>query len=175
MNHSRPCSRLVASKPRRLGFGWACLAGRSGCVGWRDGFLLHVLTKLGKCLLVLALVLSVGGHWAIIQGVAWTTMLAQYANSMPLAQALQYTFDGKHPCKLCTAVQRGRAEEKKQDQQKANPGGKLDLGLIWQPVEFYFASPRQFISAPDFYVPSRTEEPPKPRPRGIFPDNQTRV
>lgn len=116
-----------------------------------------------KWLAVLALVASVGGHWAVLQGVAWTTMLARYSQSMPLTQALAYTFDGQHPCHLCLAVQHGQKEE--QQESKVKPPQKLVLFLDHQSVAVL--SPT--TTEPDFVFseqsPLRSERPPHPPPK----------
>jgi hypothetical protein len=57
-----------------------------------------VLTRLSKLVLALALAGSIGLHWAFLQAVAWTGMVASYACILPISEALQKTFDGKHPC-----------------------------------------------------------------------------
>jgi hypothetical protein len=114
---------------------------------------------------VLVLVLSLGLHWAVLQTIAWTGMIVSYSRDASLSEALTKTFDGKHPCCLCKMIQKGRADEKKQEQQQVKPGSKLDLGLVWQPVTFDFACEREPISSPDSHALSRREQPPKPRPR----------
>lgn len=126
----------------------------------------------GSCMLALALVVSVGGHWAVLQGLAWGTMLARYAQTMPLAQAVAFTFDGKHPCKLCTMVKEGRAEQKQREQKQVNPGGKLDAGLVWQGVIPDFTAPREPVAPFEFPAPSRADSPPTPPPRSGSPDNR---
>lgn len=133
------------------------------------------MNRLTKWLAVLALVASVGGHWAVLQSVAWTTMLVRFSQTMPLTQALAYTFDGKRPCALCMIVQQGRDEQKKQDQQQANPAGKIEFGLVWQVMEFDFTCDVPPIPTPDFFSASDSIAPPKPPPRGLLPDNPTRV
>jgi len=124
---------------------------------------------------VLVLVLSLGLHWALLQTVAWTGMLLTYSRGTSLSEAVTKTFDGQHPCALCKFVENGRAEEKEQEQQQLKPGSKLDCGLIWQQVDFAFASAREEILALDTLGRSRLDEPPKPRPRGITEDSLTRV
>jgi len=57
-----------------------------------------VLTRLSKLVLALALASSIGLHWAFLQAVAWMGMVASYARVLPISEALQKTFDGKHPC-----------------------------------------------------------------------------
>jgi hypothetical protein len=133
---------------------------------------LHVFVRITA---VSVLVLSLGLHWALLQTVAWTGMLLTYSRGTSLSEAVTKTFDGQHPCALCKFVENGRAEEKEQEQQQLKPGSKFDCGLIWQPVDFAFASASQEILALDTLGRSRLDEPPKPRPRGITKDYLTRV
>lgn len=117
-----------------------------------------------KWLCVLALTVSVGGHWALLQCVAWSGMLLQYSQTMPLAQAVAYTFDGDHPCKMCRAISQGQQDEK----QQAPAASSIEKSQL-----FYEASTCALLGNKpwqgNFCVPSelklRTEQPPRPRPR----------
>ena len=68
--------------------------------------------------MVLALVGMIGGHWALLQSAAWLGMAVNYSKHESVGVALEKTFDGKHPCKLCKLVRAGKASEKKHDLQK---------------------------------------------------------
>ncbi|HEY2951339.1 MAG TPA: hypothetical protein VGK40_02085 [Verrucomicrobiae bacterium] len=61
-----------------------------------------------KMAVALALVLAIGGHWAVLQTAAWVGMVISYSQDSPLKEAVVKTFDGRHPCKLCKAVQAGK-------------------------------------------------------------------
>ena len=74
-----------------------------------------VFVRLGKILIVLALVAALGAHWALLQTVAWTTMLANNLQSHSLSQAVTDTFDGNHPCPLCRAIAAAKKSEKKSE------------------------------------------------------------
>jgi hypothetical protein len=117
---------------------------------------------------VFMLVLSLGLHWALLQTVAWTGMLITYAHDTSLQEAVTKTFDGQHPCPLCKVIEKGRADEKRQEQQPVKPGGKLDVGLTWQPTEFCFACPQDRPPPLDLIGLSRADEPSKPPPRGVL-------
>ena len=52
----------------------------------------------------LALFLTTGGHLAILQGVAWTKMVRDFAKTQSIGTALEKTFDGQHPCSLCKKI-----------------------------------------------------------------------
>lgn len=120
------------------------------------------------------LVLSLGLHWALLQTVAWTGMLITYASDASLKEAVAKTFDGQHPCALCKAIKKGSAEEERQDRKQVKPGIKLDLGPVWQATKFYFACARPQVPALDLFRFPRAEQPPKPPPRGVLPDNPAR-
>lgn len=55
------------------------------------------------------MILWLGGHWAILQSVAWVQMTLVNAQSLPLGSALAKTFDGRHPCQICKLVQAGKS------------------------------------------------------------------
>lgn len=98
-----------------------------------------------KLPVVLALMVSIGLHWALLQSVAWVGMVVSYSQTGPLSAAIEKTFDGQHPCKLCHFVKEGQQQEKKQDVQK--PGPKFDACLD-DAAEIAFAPP------PDLLVPA---------------------
>lgn len=60
-----------------------------------------------------ALACSIGLHWGFLQPIAWTTMLVGNLSKSSLPEALQRTFDGKHPCALCKAIAEGKKAERK--------------------------------------------------------------
>ncbi|ODU23822.1 MAG: hypothetical protein ABS95_03025 [Verrucomicrobia bacterium SCN 57-15] len=125
-----------------------------------------VLVRLSKWLVVLTLTLSLGVHWAFLQSVAWVGMVVSYSQDATIGEALAKTFDGKHPCKLCKAVQEGKQSEKKQDALKVE--GKKEfcfdskISIPCPPSAF------TLLSAPSDSALSRTEPPPVPPPRGFL-------
>jgi hypothetical protein len=126
---------------------------------------MHAVIRMG---LVGVLALWLGLHWALLQTLAWTGMIVTYSRQDSFTEAISKTFDGQHPCPLCRAIQKGRAEEKKQA-----PAGfvvKLDLGPVWQPVEFDFRCPRDRVPLCDATASLLHHRPPKPPPRGALPD-----
>jgi hypothetical protein len=56
--------------------------------------------------LLVALVLC-GGHWVLMQSIAWTTMIVTYSQDSTITAAVQKTFDGAHPCNICQTVSAG--------------------------------------------------------------------
>jgi hypothetical protein len=120
-----------------------------------------VLIRLHKWLVVLALVASIGGHWAFLQSVAWVGMAVTYSKDSNLSQALEKTFDGHHLCKLCKIVRAGKKAEDCND-------GKIELKkfdiIASVPQYFIFQSP-SIIPQPCFSaLTQRAEAPLLPPP-----------
>ena len=63
----------------------------------------------------LLLGLSDGG-WVLLQGVAWARMIVDYSRTQPLWQALEDTFDGRHPCPLCKTIRKSREASREREQ-----------------------------------------------------------
>jgi len=136
---------------------------------------MNIWPKIGRVVVVLALSFSLGPHWALLQTFAWTGMLISHSHGASLKEAIAKTFDGQHPCGLCLFIEKGRAAEKQQKQQQTKPGFKLDFGLVWQPTSFSFECAREPITAFESSALSRSDQPPKPRPRGLLSDNHARA
>lgn len=122
-----------------------------------------VRTKIGQCLIAFTLICAIGGHWAVLQSVAWFSMVVSYSQDATLAVAFEKTFDGKHPCKLCKVVQQGKKSEQKQASLKVET--KLDFLLVRSAV--FLDAPMPFVvlpGEPDSAQP-RAESPPTPPPR----------
>lgn len=67
-------------------------------------------------LLCCALYLS-GAHWMILQTAAWTGMLVSRAQQGSVAEAVETTFDGEHPCRMCSAIETGQKKEQEQERE----------------------------------------------------------
>jgi len=95
-----------------------------------------VFARASKWLIVLALACTVGLHWAFLQSVAWTTMLADHLRVSSFSEAAQRTFDGKHPCSLCRAIAKGKQGEKRQQ----FPNGLKKVEFVYQQSIFFLNS-----------------------------------
>lgn len=127
----------------------------------RDLNIALVFVRLHKWLVVLALILSIGGHWAFLQSVAWVGMAMSYSKNASLCQALEKTFDGHHLCKLCKIVRAGKKAEGPNELKTDLK--KFDL-ITSVPQFFIFQSP-SIEPQPDFApLPQRTEAPLLPPP-----------
>jgi hypothetical protein len=124
-----------------------------------------VFARLGKCLVVVALVLSTGLHWAALQTVAWTTMIAANLSCESFSTAVSQTFDGEHPCPLCKAIAAAKKSEKKND------ALVLKLKIEFPPLaeKFVLVAPRMFevFQADRFSADSFFAKPPLPPPRSF--------
>ena len=125
-----------------------------------------MLVRFGKFLVVVALVTTTGLHWAVLQSVAWTTMLADNLRTQSLTEAVTHTFDGKHPCCLCKAIAAGRKSEQKKE--FTAPMQKLEFPPVKE--NFVLVAPSQFQLLPqaNTFAVSLTQKPPTPPPRVIF-------
>jgi hypothetical protein len=111
------------------------------------------------------LVLSLGLHWTLLQTIAWTGMFISFSRTGSFKEAAIKTFDGQHPCTLCTAIKQGREEERQQDREPWTGGSKLDPGVVWLSPELVFESAAESMDSTQAFRRSRTDEPPKPRPK----------
>ena len=122
-------------------------------------------TRLLNWFAVIALTFALGGHWAILQSVAWVTMVASYSQTAPLKAALVKTFDGEHPCSICKFVANGKKSEQKQQTQKLLT--KLDFFLTSSPVRLFPPVPDALHFMPPPSAGARSDSPPSPPPRTL--------
>jgi hypothetical protein len=122
-----------------------------------------VLKRLSRIALVLSLVCVVGGHWAVLQSLAWLGMTVTFSRTDRLDVAIEKTFGGQHPCNLCHFV----AEGKKSERTKQIVKAETRLDLISSPC-FILPTPTEHsIELTGFLVTGclRLEAPPSPPPR----------
>lgn len=98
----------------------------------------------------LMLAMLVGGHWGMLQMVAWTGMLIDFSRDNSFVTAVEMTFDGEHPCAICQEVDRGIAADLGSDDDQA-PGKviktmKLDA-LVGQVVLITPLRPQYLLPA----------------------------
>jgi hypothetical protein len=123
----------------------------------------RVMSHIARVVVVLALCLSIGAHWVVLQSVAWGTMIARYAQQTCLTQAVAQTFDGDHPCNLCKHISAARDSEKKSDAQSVTIKPDLICAtrrIILLPRSADFLFPRLEMTAPLL-----AHSPPTPPPR----------
>ena len=135
-----------------------------------------MLRRLGLVLAALAFFSIAGGHWAVLQTIAWAGMLRDYTQkSGSVALAVEQTFDGAHPCELCLQIASAKQQEAKarSDQQKPadqktvkaeKPDKALPLDKSLSP-DWMAATSLRWYAPPPLAGPSREDQPPTPPPR----------
>ena len=119
--------------------------------------------RAGQVLLVFVLLSISGAHWLVLQSIAWSAMLVEYAHDSALVDAVSQTFDGEHPCGLCKQI----AQEKKTEKKTEIAAFVSKLTLFYEP-----AATRIFQSGSSWELrvaslgfKSREEHPAIPHPR----------
>lgn len=126
-----------------------------------------MLLRISKLLLVMALTLSLGLHWMFLQTVAWTGMMVKYSQTVTVEQAINWTFDGSHACKLCKLVQEG---SKSRTNKTAEQAPVLKVKCL-PPISLVFLRPSELSvpsRVPFALLPLRTDAPALPPPRSFF-------
>ena len=121
------------------------------------------MARVRNVVLIALLLAVTGSQWAMLQSYAWTMMLAHNLRTECFTEAVAHTFDGKHPCRLCKAIQNSKKSERKQTPTRIEV--KIDFWLA--PVACLLIAPPAASHAwphtDAFY--SRVETPPTPPPR----------
>ena len=117
-------------------------------------------------LVIAALVLTTGLHWAALQTVAWSAMLASHLRTQSVEESMAQTFDGLHPCCLCKAIAAAKQAEKKDE--TAASVLKFEFPLYAE--TFILTPPVGFAPVPpgSFSPASISFKPPLPPPRSIY-------
>lgn len=116
-------------------------------------------------MVAVALVLSIGLHWPLLQSVAWLNMIVCLSKEQGFQQAVATTFSGKRPCKLCKFVDAGQKAEKKQTKEVTSK--KFDLFAVTASV-FLFAEPNvERFPEPLQRFQARAEVPLAPPPDAV--------
>jgi hypothetical protein len=121
---------------------------------------------MGKIFLIISLVAMLGAHWALLQTVAWTTMLADNLRTRSLSESVERTFDGKYPCPICKAIAAAKKSQKSSDftlqMQKLEFPPVKENPVLFAPTDF------QLLPLADSFAESFIPQPLTPPPRGFF-------
>lgn len=116
-------------------------------------------------LIGLAFFALAGGHWAVLQTIAWAQMVRDYSKNVPIAEAIVRTFSGEYPCGMCTKISAERQKE-----------GKIPAFVkVEKKAEIYPFPVRKILSEPEnseysypdsrvLALVERSEAPPVPVP-----------
>ena len=93
-------------------------------------------------------------------------MLAENLRVAPLPQAVQRTFDGKHPCQLCKEIAQGKQSEKKSE----FPLGLNKFEFSYSASVFVFTPPGYSweLRFPESFCRTLGHAPPAPPPRSLL-------
>jgi hypothetical protein len=127
-----------------------------------------VRRHLSLTALLLAWLCANGAVWNVVQVVAWAKMFHDYSQVMPVAEALELTFDGSAPCDMCTISQDAQDTARSQLPREAALGSGNEKILFVSDC-----APVTVLAAPDYAWPglvsetglTRTESVPVPPPR----------
>ncbi len=121
------------------------------------------MQRIGNLLLIVALLAATGGHFALLQSIAWTSMLAEHLQAESFSQAVTRTFDGRHPCKLCCAIAAAKKSEKKTEFPLATQ--KIEFPPLAPGLVLYAPAAYQLLASRSAFADSVCVTPPTPPPR----------
>ncbi len=128
----------------------------------------YSLRRILAVLMLMVFFTSVGGHWCILQGVAWIRMAHEFAKRDTVSHALRKTLNGENPCKLCHKIDEGRSKAAKTNRELAEVRGSLlkDPGLVAECQDTVRRPPSAVVDPmPAPLYESRSDQPPVPPPR----------
>ena len=126
---------------------------------------MQISHRIMTMMMALALFVAIGGPLAVLQGVAWATMIRDYSRIGSVTAALEKTFDGKHPCAMCKKIASQRSHEEKapvsvKAEKKAEVFIALGAAIVPLPIVRSFSYPPH----PFLNVPEHLSAPPVPVP-----------
>lgn len=89
-----------------------------------------------------------GALWDCAQVFAWGKMIHDYSQVMPLAKAIETTFDGSAPCEICVVVEDAQQQEPAQQVERSGHDKVLLAIHQTDPV---------ILSAPQFSWPGAVD------------------
>lgn len=99
-----------------------------------------------------------GAVWDVVQVFAWSRMFAGYAETMPLAAALQETFDPAKPCELCGTVATAKDQAREQlPSPTQREGAKFALVIQDVAVPVFANDPGEWPALTGLTATRRTE------------------
>jgi hypothetical protein len=124
------------------------------------------VVRIVRFVLTLVLMISIGAQWAVLQSAAWLGMAVSYSiRAGSVVDGLGKTFDGRHPCALCRAVEKGSRDGKRKSSLPGEKMAKQKLHLLSAlSLAMPTASSRQEHPAWIGILPERTLKPAIPPP-----------
>lgn len=112
-------------------------------------------------LTALVFVLLMQGPALLVQEIGWATMLVDYSRERGLKQGVVETFDGRHPCRLCTQAAKLRGDPGEDSRPKRQPS-PVSLRFAWS--EMTCAEPLAVPARPVADLPAISSVSDDPRP-----------
>lgn len=124
-----------------------------------------MLRALGLPFICLAMFSIAGGHWAVLQGIAWVQMVHDYSQNASVAEAVEKTFSGEAPCSMCKKIAEAKHQEQKAPatvkvDKKAEIFSVAENTLLQKPISRDFVYLRPAAASFD----ARADAPPTPVP-----------
>jgi hypothetical protein len=123
--------------------------------------------RASQYFLIMALVVSMGGHFVLLQTIAWGKMLVDFSSESSFSEAIDKTFDGAHPCCLCKAVEKSKKESDKKPLLKSEMKWEVALTAPMElplphstELKFLVTAYSEFFAQIDLAVPMQP-------PRGV--------
>jgi hypothetical protein len=128
-----------------------------------------IFQRIACAAMGVALFLVTGGHLAVLQGIAWTTMVHDFSRTGSLTKAVDQTFDGRHLCPLCKKIATARAaEEKAPLTLKVDKKAEVFVTQASAELPKPICRPQIYGPAPCVAMPERSDAPPVPVPRRLL-------
>lgn len=112
------------------------------------------------------LVLLIGGHWGMLQVVAWTNMLITYSRDNSFAEAVEMTFGGEYRCAICKQIDDGIAADPGSTDRTLCGKKSVKLDAVVEVVVIETPTPRESllpsVSRPDACIGIDLEPPRRP-------------
>jgi hypothetical protein len=124
----------------------------------------NLVKAIGLPFICLAMFAVAGGHWAVLQSIAWGQMLYTYSQEAGFVAGAQKTFSGEAPCSMCKSIVEAKKQEEKAPatikvDKKSDKALVVFGKLVPLPIPSdvtYHVSPSKFFT--------RSEAPPTPVP-----------
>jgi hypothetical protein len=71
----------------------------------------RLVQSIGLPLMSATMFSIAGGHWVVLQVIAWQQMPYAYSRNSTVVEAVTKTFDGNHPCTLCCTIRHRHSGE----------------------------------------------------------------
>jgi hypothetical protein len=128
-------------------------------------FVHPIMKSFAMASMAVSLFIAIGGPLALLQGVAWVTMVHDFSKSGSLSQAVEKTFDGQHPCPLCQKLAKARAtEEKAPITMKIDKRAEVFIATSGSDLPLPVVNPMIYGPVPFVLMPERFIAPPVPVP-----------